>query len=80
MNQPVQKLKHQGCIRIALRNRHQVYILMLNMAERRRAKRQDGRSDLGVGYDLDAEDVCEAGTAIVAKSAEYKVFAFLIKY
>lgn len=52
---------------------------MLDMAKRRAPQRQDGRSDLGVGDDLDAEDVGESGTAVVAEGAEDEVLALLVE-
>lgn len=52
---------------------------MLHMAECRRAQRENGRAYLWVGNDLDAEDVCEPGPAVVAKRTENEVFAFLVE-
>jgi hypothetical protein len=49
------------------------------MAEGGRAERQDGRAHLGVGDDLDAEDVGEARAAVVAEGAEDEVLALLIE-
>ena len=49
------------------------------MAERRRPQRENGRAYLRVGDNLDAEDVCEPGPAVVAKRTENEVFAFLIE-
>jgi len=79
-HQSVEKLKHEGRIGIALRHRHQVYVFVLDMAERRRAEREDGRPDLCVGYYLDAEDVGEPWAAIIPEGAEYEVFALLVEY
>ena len=52
---------------------------MLQVAERRRAEREDGRADLRIGDDLDAEDVGEAGPTVLPEGAEDKVFAFLVE-
>ena len=52
---------------------------MLYMAERRRPQRENGRAYLRVGDNLDAEDVCEPGPAVVTKRTENEVFAFLIE-
>lgn len=49
------------------------------MAERRRSQRQNGRAHLGVGNDLDAEDVGQARPAITAKGAEDEILAFLVE-
>jgi hypothetical protein len=49
------------------------------MAEGGRAERQDGRAHLGVGDDLDAEDVGEARAAVVAEGAEDEVLALLVE-
>lgn len=49
------------------------------MAERRGSQRQNGRADLGVGDDLDAEDIGEARAAVIAEGAEDEVFAFLVE-
>lgn len=52
---------------------------MLDVAERCGAEGEDGRADLGVGDDLDAKDVGEAGAAVVAEGAEDEVFSFLVE-
>lgn len=52
---------------------------MLDMAERRGAEGEDWSADLGVGDDLDAEDVTEARAAVVAEGAEDEVLALLIE-
>lgn len=78
-SQPVQELEHQSRISIALRNSHQVDILMLDMAESCRAQRQYRRSDLRIGYDLYAKDISQSGAAIVAKGAEDQVLPFLVE-
>lgn len=57
-HQPVEELEHQRCIGIALGHRHQVDVLVLDMAEGRRTEGEDWRADLGVGDDLDAENIC----------------------
>ena len=78
-NQPIQEFKHQRSIGIALGDSDQVDVLMLDMAEGRGAESEDGGADLGVGDDLNAEDVGEAGAAVVAEGAEDEVFAFLVE-
>lgn len=50
------------------------------MAERRGAERQDRRAHLCIRYYLDAEDVGEAGAAVVAEGAKDEVFALLVEY
>lgn len=52
---------------------------MLDVAEGGAAQCQDGRSDLGIGDDLDAEDVGKARAAVVAKGAEDEVLALLVE-
>ena len=52
---------------------------MFDMAESRGAERKNRRADLGVGDHLDAEDVCKARAAIVAKSAKDEVLTLLIE-
>ena len=52
---------------------------MLDVAERGRAQRQDGRAYLCVGDYLDAEDVGEAWTTIIAEGAKYEVLALLVE-
>ncbi|KAL8288318.1 hypothetical protein RB601_004651 [Gaeumannomyces tritici] len=76
--QAVQELEDEGGIGVALGNSHQVDVLVLYMAEGGAAQRQDGRADLGVGDDLDAEDVGEARAAVVAEGAEDQVLALLV--
>ena len=50
------------------------------MAEGGRAKSENGRAYLGVGYYLDAEDVGEARAAVVAEGAKDEVLTFLVEY
>lgn len=49
------------------------------MAEGCRAKRENGGAYLGVGDDLDAEDVGKARAAVVAKGAKDEVLALLVE-
>lgn len=49
------------------------------MAERRASKRQDGRAHLGIRDDLDAKDIGESGSAVVAEGAENEVLALLVE-
>jgi hypothetical protein len=49
------------------------------MAKRGRAEGQNGRAYLGVGDDLDAEDVGKARAAVVAEGAKDEVLALLIE-
>ena len=63
----VEKLQDQGCIGVALGHGDQTDILVLNMSECGRAQSQNGRSYLRIGDDLDAKDVCKAGTAFGAE-------------
>lgn len=79
LDQPVEELKDQRGIGVALGDGHQVDVFVLDMAKGRASERQDGRPDLGVGDDLDAEDVGEARPAVVAKGAEDEVFALLVE-
>ena len=52
---------------------------MFDMAEGRGAEREDRGADLRVGDHLDAEDVGEAGPAVVAEGAEDEIFALLVE-
>lgn len=52
---------------------------MLDMAERCASEGEDWRSNLSVGDDLDAKDVCEARPTVVPEGAEDKVLALLIE-
>jgi hypothetical protein len=79
-NHPVYELENQRRIRIALGDSDQVDVLVLNMAERRGAEREDRRAHLCIRYYLDSEDVGEAGAAVVAEGAKDEVFALLIEY
>jgi hypothetical protein len=79
-HQSIQELEHECCVGIALRHRHQIYVLVLDMAECRRAEREDGRPDLRVGYYLDAEHVGEPWAAIIAKGTEDEVLTLLVEY
>ena len=49
------------------------------MAESRRSEGENGRADLCVGDDLDAEDVCKPWATIVSKGAKNEVLALLIE-
>lgn len=49
------------------------------MAERCRPQGEDGRAHLGVGNDLDPEDIGEAWTAVIAEGSKDEVFAFLVE-
>jgi hypothetical protein len=49
------------------------------MAEGGAAEREDGRADLGVADDLDAEDIGETRAAVVAKRTEDQVLALLVE-
>ena len=50
------------------------------MAEGGAAQRQDGRANLSIGDDLDAENIGKARATVVAKGSKDEVFAFLIEY
>lgn len=52
---------------------------MLDMAEGCGAEGEYGRAHLGIGDDLDAEDVGEAWAAVVAKGAKDQVLALLVE-
>jgi len=52
---------------------------VLDMAESRRAECQNRRAHLGIGYDLDAEDVGEPRAAIVTEGAKDEVLALLVE-
>ncbi len=52
---------------------------MLDMAEGRGPESEDWGADLGIGDDLNAEDVGEAGPTVISKGAEDEIFAFLIE-
>ena len=49
------------------------------MTECGRTEREDRTSDLRIGDDLDAEDVCQTWTAVISKGAEDEILAFLIE-
>lgn len=77
--QTVQKLKDECGIGIALGDGDQVDILVLDMAEGGGAQGEDGRADLGIGNDLDAEDVGKSRAAVVAECAKYEVLTLLVE-
>ena len=52
---------------------------MLDVAKGCGSEGEDWRADLGIGDDLDAEDVCKPWAAIISKGTENEIFAFLIK-
>lgn len=79
LDQPVEELKDQRGIGVALGDGHQVDVFVLDMAKGRAPERQDGRPHLGIGDDLDAEDVGKARPAVVAKGAEDEVLALLVE-
>jgi hypothetical protein len=79
LDQPVEELKDQRSIGVALGDGHQVNVFVLDMAKGRASERQDRRPHLGVGDDLDAEDVGKARPAVVAKGAEDEVLALLVE-
>jgi hypothetical protein len=79
LDQAVEKLEDEGGIGVALGDSNQVDILVLDMAKGGAAKGQDGRADLGVADDLDAEDIGKARTAVVAKRPEDQVLALLVE-
>lgn len=79
-HEPIEELKDQGGIRVTLGHRHEVDVLVLDMAEGGRAKCEDGRAHLGVGNDLYAEDVGEARAAVVAEGAKDEILTLLIEY
>ena len=49
------------------------------MAEGGRAQGEDRGADLGVGDDLDAEDIGETGATVISKGAEDEVLALLVE-
>lgn len=53
---------------------------MFDVAESRRPKSEYRGANLGIGDDLDAEDVGEPWSAVVSKGAEDEVLAFLVEY
>ena len=79
LDEPVQELEHESCIRIALSNGDKVDVLVFDMAEGRAAQCQDGGAHLRIADDLDAEDIGKAGAAVIAKGAKNKILAFLVK-
>src|SRR6202043_1905256 len=54
-------------------------VLVLDMAECRRAQSQRRASQLGIRDDLYPEDVGESGSTVAAKGAEDEILAFLVK-
>lgn len=79
LDQAVEELEDEGGIGVALCDGDQVDVLVLDMAEGGAAQGQDGRAHLRVADDLDAEDIGEAGAAVVAKGAEDEVLALLVE-
>jgi len=79
LDQAVQELEDEGGVGVALGDGHQVDVFVFDMAEGGAPERQDGRADLGVADDLDAEHVGEAGAAVVAEGAEDEVLALLVE-
>src|SRR5690242_19716392 len=70
LDQPVQKLKHERSIGIALGNGHQVDVFVLHMTKCSAPKRQDWRPDLGIGDDLDPEHIGEARSTVIPKGSK----------
>lgn len=62
--QPLQELKHQCCVRIAFRDRDQIYVLMSDVGKGCRPEGQYGRPDVDIGNDLDSKYVREARATI----------------
>jgi hypothetical protein len=79
LDEAVEELKDERRVRVALGHRHQVDVLVLDMAERGAPQRQDGRAHLRVADHLDAEDVGEPRAAVVAEGAEDQVLALLVE-
>ena len=52
---------------------------MLDVAEGGGAEGEDRRPDLRVGDDLDAEDIGQSGSAVVAEGAKDEVLALLVE-
>ena len=78
-HQSIQEFEDERRIGIALRYRNQVDVFMLDMAKGGRAKRKDGRAYLGVGDDLDSEDVGKSRAAIIAEGTKNEILALLIE-
>jgi len=78
-DQAVQELEDERGVGIALGDGDQVDVLVLDMAEGGRAQGQDRGAHLGVGDDLDAEDVREARAAVTAERAEDEVLPLLVE-
>ena len=52
---------------------------MFDMTESRGAECEDGGAYLGIGDNLDAEDIGETRPAVITKCTEYQVLPFLIE-
>lgn len=78
-NETVEKLKDNSCVGVAFGHRRDVDVLVLDMAESGRAKRQDGRAYLSIRDDLDAKDVGQAWAAVRPEGAENQVLALLVE-
>lgn len=76
----VKEFEYQRSIGIALGDCNKVDILVLDMAEGGAAQSQDRRTNLGIGDDLNAEDIGETGSTVVAEGSKDEVFTFLIEY
>lgn len=57
LDKPVEELKHQRGVGIALCDCDEINVLVLDVAKGRAAESEDRGADLGVGYNLDAKDV-----------------------
>jgi hypothetical protein len=79
LDEAVEELEDQGGIGIALGDGDEVDVLMLDMAEGGAAEGQDGRTNLRVRDDLDAENIGEARSAVVPEGTEDEVLALLIE-
>jgi hypothetical protein len=79
LDQAVEELEDEGGVRVALGDGHQVDVFVLDMAEGGAAEGQDGRADLGVADDLDAEHVGKSRAAVIAEGPEDQVLAFLVE-
>ena len=78
-NEPVQELEDQRCIDIVPRNRYQVDILMLDVAEGGGAKGKYGGADLRIRDDLDSKDVGESRPTVLTERPEDEILSLLIE-
>ncbi|KAI6851666.1 clathrin adaptor, mu subunit [Hortaea werneckii] len=77
--QLVEEFEDQGGVDIALGDADNVNVFVLDMAECGGSESQNGRANLSIGYDLDAEDVGETRAHVLAEGTHDEQLALLIE-